>query len=546
MLIRILEGSDPDGAPRTWVLLLLLAVFLIQGGAALFHMSATGDETHYLGIGYYLIKNQRWDLVDTLLQPPLPYYLHGAPLFWLSIEESLFEIPDINARGRAIMALYPDDRILLWARVPILLLATGLGFLVFTWARQAYGRAGGALALFLYAFNPAIIGNAVLITPDLCLAAFSTLTLYLFWRFRNAPRWPHALLTGGALGLALLSKYSAVLIVLALVVVVILPRLFQKMKIGRAAHCWRWGHLALILAAALLVVNAGYFFRGSLTPFGAVAYRSSLFKNLAKIPTMDKIPLPVPAAYASGMDLQHTVVERGFASFLLGQKADKGWLHFYLVAFFLKTPVAFILLLFMVAAKGHERFHWIILVPVILVVLYFSIFRLSRGIRYLLPIYPLLCVWTGQLVFWLKSRSATRALRSGILLLLVWYAASCIRIAPHYLAYFNEIAGGPDNGINLLFESDFDWGQELKGLSDYLRENKVDRVKLGVFTTADPAHYGIKYDPLPCVTPAKQETGLIAVSATALQVWGCHDWLKVHKPVAKVGYTIFIYDIPPR
>jgi len=99
-------------------------------------MSATGDETHYLGMGRYLIKYQRWDLDDALLQPPLSYYLHSIPLMSLPIDDQLFGIADLNARGRAIMDTFPDDRILMLARAPILLLATGLGFLVFHWASR--------------------------------------------------------------------------------------------------------------------------------------------------------------------------------------------------------------------------------------------------------------------------------------------------------------------------------------------------------------------------------------------------------------------------
>ena len=546
MLSRIFEKFEPEPGIEKLLLLLLLAIFLAHGTVAVFHMSATGDETHYLGIGRYLIQNQKWDLMDTLLQPPLPYYLHGIPLLGLSIDDKLFRIPDFNARGRALMAAYPDDRVLLLARIPILLLATGLGFLVFYWGKQAYGGAGGLLALFLYAFNPVIIGNAAQITPDLCLSAFSALTVCFFWRYRHSPTLTHSLITGGALGLALLSKYSGVLVALALAVLAAAQPLLRRSSAEKPAYLWRFRHLVPIFLAALFIVNAGYLFHGSFAPLGENARQSALFRQLQHLPLAQRIPLPLPEAYVTGLDLQHSVLENGFNTYLLGQKAEKGWFHFYLVAFLLKTPAAVLVLLCITAAKGRDRLSWIILIPVLIFPLYFSAFRLSRGIRYILPIYPLLCVWAGQLALWARDRSASPVLRSGFLLLLIWHAAGCIRIAPHYLAYINEIGGGPDNGINLLFESDFDWGQEMKGLNVYLRDRKIDRVKFGYFSTADPAHYGIEFEPLPCETPAKPETGIIAASATALQAWGCYDWLRSYKPVDKVGYTIFIYDIPSR
>jgi hypothetical protein len=546
MLSRLFQKFELNQWVERLLLILLLAAFLAEGAVALFHMSATGDETHYLGMGRYLLKYQKWDLVDTLLQPPLSYYLHSIPLLGLSIDDGLFKIQDINARGRALMDAYPDDRVLLLARAPILLLATGLGLLLFCWGKQAYGSTGGLLALFLYAFNPIIISNAVQITPDLCLTAFSILTIYFFWRYRHSPTLIHSGMTGGALGLALLSKYSAVLVVLALAVLVAIQPVFRRSGMEKSVYSWRFRHLAMIFIASLVTVNAGYLFHGSFALLRGNTYRGALLRQLADTKFVRDIPLPLPEAYIKGMDLQYSVIEDGFVSYLLGKKAQRGWFHFYLVAFCLKTPAAFLLLLCLTAVKGRDRLAWIILIPAMIFPLYFSGCRLSRGVRYILPIYPLLCIWISQLAVWAKTRSASPILRIGFLSLLVWYAGSSIRVAPHYLAYFNEIGGGPDNGINLLFESDFDWGQEMKGLSAYLKERQIDRIKLGYFSTADPAHYGIEFEPLPCEKPPKPDTGLIAASATTLQVWGCYDWLKSYKPVDKVGYTIFIYDIPSR
>ena len=42
------------------------------------------------------------------------------------------------------------------------------------------------------------------------------------------------------------------------------------------------------------------------------------------------------------------------------------------------------------------------------------------------------------------------------------------RVHPHYLAYFNEPAGGPRDGYRRLVDSSLDWGQDLTGLSDWM------------------------------------------------------------------------------
>ena len=544
-MMRILRGDYAVSRKAEWLLAgFLLAAFVIQGIVAILSLSATGDETHYLGMGRYLVKTQRWDLPDALLHPPLSYYLHSLPLYFVGLDDTVFSIPDLNSRGRAIMASRPDDRLLAMARVPVLLLAAMLGLLVFIWSREAYGSAGALLSLFLFAFNPVVLSDAVLITPDLCLAFFCTLTAYLLWRYLRDPSPWHSIAIGASLGLALLSKYSAVLAAIA--VVGVLAVTFVRQRREPEAGPVRWGgrDLALILLAAAVVVNAGYLFHGSLRPLRGHAYRSRLFNRLQSVPVLKSLPLPLPEAYVSGLDLQHTVVEEGFWTFFLGDISRRGWFHYYLVAFLLKSPLPFLLVLLLAARNGPNRGMWVPLVVGLIFPLYFSAFRLSRGIRYILPVYPLLCVWAGRLVSAEKAQ-AGRALKLALPLLLLWYAGSSILVAPHYLAYISELGGGPGNGIRLLFESDFDWGQELKGLKSYMEERGIDRIKFVCFSTADPAHYGISYDVPPCEKPPKKTTGLIAASATALQMWDCYGWLKEYQPVAKIGYTIFIYDIPP-
>jgi hypothetical protein len=520
----------------------LLLVFLVQGYVALSHMAPTGDETHYLGMGRALIKNQRWDLDDARLHPPLSFYLHSLPLLFLPINDHLFDIPDINARGRALMASYSDDRILMLARLPILLLATALGYLVFLWCRQAYGAAAGLLALFAYCFNPVMISNAAQITPDLCLAAFSTLTFYLLWRYIDSPTPMHLTWIGAALGLTLLSKYSAVLTVIALVVIILVRSIRQRGDEQAQKH-WQIQHLAIIFIVALLVVNSGYFFHGSLAMVDSHDFKSKIFQSLAHTGIFRILPSIVPEDYVMGLDMQHSVLENGFGSFMLGEITKRGWLHYYLVAFLLKTPVAFLFLLLLSLRKAPDRLQWILLAPILIFPTYFGITRLSRGIRYILPIYPLLSVWIGRVATSLKN-GGSRVLRVAVSILLLWLAGSTIRIAPHYLAYINELGGGPDNGADLLYESDFDWGQELKGFGEYLRKNSIQRIKFACFSTADPKHYGINSEPLPCDQNAPV-SGLIAISATALN-WDCYRWLRNYPPLAKVGYTIFLYDIPDK
>jgi hypothetical protein len=140
--------------------------------------------------------------------------------------------------------------------------------------------------------------------------------------------------------------------------------------------------------------------------------------------------------------------------------------------------------------------------------------------------------------------------------LLAWHAASALRIHPHYLAYFNELAGGPANGYRLVVDASLDWGQDLKGLKAWMDRNAVPRIKLSYFGTADPEYYGIQCDQLPGYMPppppklhrSVRPGDVVAVSATNLQgvyldpeVLPLMELLRARRPVAMIGYAILVY-----
>jgi hypothetical protein len=535
------------GKREKLIVLILVVTFIYQGGTSLLHMSATADETHYLGMGSYLVKNRQWAVLDdTLLHPPLSYYLHSLPFFFFPIDERVFEIADINERGRAIMASRPDDMILRLARVPMLLLGTLLALLVYFWARQAYGPWAGILALSLYVFNPVLLSNASIITPDMCLVFFSVLTFYFAWRFLVTGKPTMLAVAGTAMGLCLLSKYSAVLVVISVFAFILLQLLLSVRRKLSSQVQIGLSHFSVMLAIAILVVNCGYFFVGSFQFLHDEAFQSELFLEIQNTGILQWIPSLLPRDYIRGMDWQYTVVENGFNYFLLGEKSQQGWFHYYVVSFFLKSPVVFLLFVgtavFFGLRHGQDRMQQLLLVPILLFPIYFSLFKVSRGIRYVLIIYPLLCVWGSRMASWSPDRVVSR-FKWLLPMLLVFLMAESLWVRPHYLAYFNVLAGGPSRGQNYLFESEFDWGQELNGLSNYMRQNGIDRIKLAYFGTADPGHYGVDFEPLEC-GPEGSIDGTIAVSATTLQFSGCFDWLRRYEPVDRVGYTIFIYDLP--
>jgi hypothetical protein len=160
----------------------------------------------------------------------------------------------------------------------------------------------------------------------------------------------------------------------------------------------------------------------------------------------------------------------------------------------------------------------------------------------MLPLIPLLCVFAGKVAS-IKSKRWKQLLAA----LCVWYAVSAAWVYPHYLAYFNELVGGPREGYKYLVDSNLDWGQSLNELVAYLKTNKINNAKIRYFGPSGALeYYGLKNADLQDCEPSP---GFWAVSATYLQNLyldnpHCHDWLKDLKPREIIGYSIFIYEAP--
>jgi hypothetical protein len=143
-------------------------------------------------------------------------------------------------------------------------------------------------------------------------------------------------------------------------------------------------------------------------------------------------------------------------------------------------------------------------------------------------------------------------------LLLAWQAFSAINVYPSFLAYFNELAGGPSQGYIYAVDSNLDWGQDLKRLDQWLEKNKIEKIYLDYFGGSDTRYYlGQKYLPWRGDQRPEElnESQYLAVSTTLLQggrgepVKGFRDktgyyrWLDQYKPITTIGHSIFVYKI---
>ena len=320
----------------------------------------------------------------------------------------------------------------------------------------------------------------------------------------------------------------------------------------------------------------------------------------------DKPYLRPYGQYMTGLLMVMQRAVGGNTVYFLGEISREGWIHYFPTVYFLKVPIAFhiltlIALVFALtklvkASRNKGRFKriglWIkghfneFALLGLLAVYWIATFKsnLNIGVRHILPTFPVLYVLiSGQVVNWLKipwadlkdkvfsaSHLKDKALTFSsafiktyfkyiaILILVAWYIGVSLMIYPAYLTFFNQAVGGPEQGYKYVTDSNLDWGQDLKDLSQWVKKENIDHIYIDYFGGGSPAYYlGDKYwrwwgdrDP-----SGIKSGEYLAVSAGFLQggrgkpvpgfnePTGFYNWLNDQELVKVIDYSIFIYRI---
>ena len=162
--------------------------------------------------------------------------------------------------------------------------------------------------------------------------------------------------------------------------------------------------------------------------------------------------------------------------------------------------------------------------------------HINIGHRHVLPVYGFLYVLAG--VGLVRFRWVAPVL-VGVL------AVESLSVYPHYMAYFNAATGGPANGPKYLLDSNIDWGQDIKKLGRYLKEQHIPNVCFTYFGHVDYGRYGVESRDFPKKPEDCDGYGAVSVTPLYGLYAGPTDWsvLRKMKPMAKVGYSIYVYDL---
>ena len=500
--------------------------------------SATFDEIVFLSVGARGIRTGDFSMVDD--HPRLAQYLFGVPA-WL--EAKHYPGEDVHWSW---ISRYQYSRVFLWgvgnaperilmtARLVALMLGLGTVLAVFFLSRRYLGEWGALLAAGLTAFLPDVIAQSGVAYNDIAVTFGFVVGVHLLDAAVRRPTRGRIALAALATALAACVKYSGLLL---------FPVLAGLVALEASSGRWRDREWIRSIAAGVPV-------------FAAVAWVTVALLYLGDWTLSD---------FFRGIQALARSSSAGRVAFLLGESKDGGWWYFFPVAFALKTPLAFQLLLaaaVAVALTSASRRGGPVLrecaahpvrAPLVGVVFFLAVAMLSGfniGVRHVLPTMPLLCILAaaGAKALW---TGGGRIARTAVGVLVAGFLLSSLRAYPNFLSYLSEDALGRGPRETLV-DSNTDWGQGLVQLRDYMRSHRIDRVALAYFGSAIPEAYDIRYVPLPSFLelPDHSEEGqaprFIVVSATLLTgayVQGDpYAALRHARPVAIVGGSLYVFD----
>ncbi len=541
----------------------------------------TGDEIVYPPAGYSYLLYHRYDI--NFEHAPFLKMWMALPYFFLQpkLEPKSVENSSQWDFGRDFFFKNNGSRteeLLLSARMMILLLTAGFALFLFWGIKRWWGIPAACISTCIYAFSPNILANGRLATLDSGVMVFMFVALYFFISWWKKPGYLYAILTGIAFGVAQTAKFTALFLVPVFLITGLVYILFYIRK--KFWNPQRAVQLGVGLFSAFLSIWLIYGISAYQTP---PEWVSSKIQEVVPA-TNDALKTPADlvrlfngndltrplAVYGLGILRSYTYTKgpiTNFLQYLWGDFSEYGWWYYYLAAYVVKEPLpillalplALILIVYVSLKKKKVDLPLAgIIIAVILTGGLMSLGNLNIGLRYFLPVFPLIYTILGYAAMLLfkyvrsKTKQIQIALGSLLIVLGGWLVWENVRIFPSYLAYFNQLAGGPEKGYAYLIDSNIDWGQGLVQLATWAKAHPDKKLYIDYFGQGELSHYlkDIEYENWH-VARGFPEDGYLAISVnyfTTSKYWKnkgnetvSYEPLEQVEPLARIGYAMNVY-----
>lgn len=515
----------------------LLAIMSVQLLISFRSESPTFDEGTQINAGFEFLVNHDFRLDP--FNPPLA--------------RELVAIPALFNKNRVL-----NDLNLFYPRLVVIIFTLSLGLLVYIFSKKLYGQSCAILALFLFVFEPNILANGHYALTDLIFTFFYVTAIYIFHVWQDRFTLKKIIIFGFVVGLLLSTKTTALsFFFIPIIVLYLFKHNFKRTLItGFTKKKFLYFFVFLIFCSTSLWGT--YFFK--FEPL--LGYRFDTNRPAVKIAEHNdfvKLALNQPLPLGSYISSIKQVLVFNYSglyrkdSMILGQVSHDGQPGYYFIPLiFIKTPLPLLLLFFIALILFRKKLKKdiILIIPIVIILFSVCISNTTIVYRYILPIIPLLIIYTSQIASINLKKSNFR--KYFLVIMLGWFLVESTSSFPHYISYINLYLGGAKNGYTYVFDSNYDWGQGLIDLAEYQKKNNKNKLQLAYFGQAMPTKYGLNYERLRTYntpTDNKPESKLridkdttVAISATCWYLCGYNkSILKDMKPTEIIGGSILIF-----
>ncbi|HEY1800618.1 MAG TPA: glycosyltransferase family 39 protein [Terriglobales bacterium] len=575
---------------RTWVLVgvaALLIVLFVQLATSTHRNSLTWDEDDHIFAGFMSLKHGDFGLNPE--HPPLVKMLAALPLLPLHLQEpslpgDFFKYDAFHSGKDFIFHNnVGHDEIIFRARIAASLLTMVLALLVFMAAQEMFGTGAAFIALALMVSDPNVLAHGAVVGTDMGLSCFMFASIYAFYRYVKAPSVGRLVVVGVAGGLALASKHTAIVILPMLVLLAICEVVRNRNgnssgKVEKEGVTISRGKRAARLAVAIVAMSiiaiailwAFYGFRYQAREAG-LQLNPTMPEYLQQLsrPREAHILAAVahwhlfPESYIYGLaDVR--IMSDFYTSYIFGKIYPHGVWFYFPAAFVIKSTLAFLILLglaiWAIATRKLTAWREILFltVPPIFHLLVAMSAGMNIGLRHILPMYMFLYILIAGASINLIRKN--RRWLYAVVVLIAFQAVSSARTYPAYLAYENELWGGPANTYKYLSDSNSDWGQQLHDTKRYLDQHGIKNCWFIYFAqgVVDFRDYGIPCKPLPTMDtmwmrevdqapPAIDGPVLISAGDLSGFEFGAgplnpYEQFKQLRPSAVIDYGVFVFN----
>ena len=275
-------------------------------------------------------------------------------------------------------------------------------------------------------------------------------------------------------------------------------------------------------------------FAGGPTPAGQICKPARCLADLDVWMSKNTLARPF-GEYFLGVLMVFQRSAGGNTSYFLGEVSSAGSPAYFPVVYLLKETLPTIIIIltgFLLAAlAAARRFRngiagavkhfftdylennfagFSMLIFVILYWAYSIRSPLNIGIRHLIPVFPFIYIlavsaWKKwfyadlksgldsffeKIIVSLKSIGTLFLKFAFLAVLLFWFFLETAGGAPYFLSYFNEIGGRVYGGYRFVADSNYDWGQDLLRLQNFVGEHpEIDKIAVDYFGGGNPKYY---------------------------------------------------------